>query len=267
MTTTTPPPTFVRPTGSGPGWGAGRIVAAVAASLVALLGFGLALGGIALVVAHSAVRDDDGFYTSPTERMISPTAAITADDLKFGDPDTGGADAFIDELTGVIRIRATATDGTPVFVGVAREGDVDAYLGAVARDAFDDIVDGDVRFDRRTGPLRGVEPPADADIWVTSATGPGTQSIRWDPGSGNFAAVIMRADGRPGVDVRASVGARVGWILGVGIGLIVAGALMLFGGAVGLALAIRGRPRSSGGAPQPQQGEAEGGAAPGQGAP
>ena len=51
----------------------------------------------------------------------------------------------------------------------------------------------------------------------------------------------MNADGSRRVVVDADVGAKIGWFLGVGIGLLVAGALITAGGAVLIALAARRR--------------------------
>ena len=41
-----------------------------------------------------------------------------------------------------------------------------------------------------------------------AASGPGTQTVRWEPESGSWAVVVMNADGSPGVDVDVQLGAR-----------------------------------------------------------
>jgi hypothetical protein len=58
----------------------------------------------------------------------------------------------------------------------------------------------------------------------------------------------MNADGAGRVVLDADVGAKVGWFLGVGIGLLVVGLLLLAGGVVLIVAA--GRRASRGPAPQ-----------------
>ena len=80
---------------------------------------------------------------------------------------------------------------------------------------------------------------------MASAAGDGQQTIEWTPTSGQWAVVVMNADGAAGVSVDASAGAKVPWLLGLGIGLIVAGLLGLAVGGVllvvGVVLLARGQ--------------------------
>src|ERR671924_1962956 len=82
--TAAPPPAAPPPSGDKPGWNAGRVVAVVFGSLAALIGCALLLGGLALVLAHAFARDDDGYYTSDTERLSTGTYAITVEDIDLG---------------------------------------------------------------------------------------------------------------------------------------------------------------------------------------
>ena len=85
-----------------------------------------------------------------------------------------------------------------------------------------------VRSDRVPG---GPAPtPAAEPFWVATASGQGTQTVAWDKERGAWSAVVMNADGSPGVGVRADVGLRFGFLLPLGIALLSAG-LMLAAGA------------------------------------
>src|SRR5215212_8598733 len=75
----------------------------------------------------------------------------------------------------------------------------------------------------RTEAVSGDRAPADPageDIWSASTSGTGTQSLEWDIEDGDWSAVVMNADGSPGVDVRASAGAGASFLQPLGLGLL-----------------------------------------------
>jgi hypothetical protein len=68
--------------------------------------------------------------------------------------------------------------------------------------------------------------------------------VRWEPESGDWAVVVMNADGSPGVDVDVQLGARAEWVLPLSLTLL-AGGIGL--GAAAVALIAFG----AGGGPRP----------------
>ena len=89
-------------------------------------------------------------------------------------------------------------------------------------------------------PLAGTAAPAAPQtqpFWVARATGSGEQSVRRKVRNGEWRAVVMAADGTPGVDADLSVGATVpdldrlsgGLLVGGGILLLVGGTLIYLG--------------------------------------
>ena len=69
---------------SGSHWNAGRVAVLVSGAVVALIGVGLVLGGLALALAHGFARDSDGYYTTGTERLSTGTHALTVEDVDLG---------------------------------------------------------------------------------------------------------------------------------------------------------------------------------------
>jgi len=196
-----------------------------ARALVPALGALLALAGLAAIGAHVAQEAEGGWFTSSTERFSTPTSALVTDEIlveagRPGDPPTD-----LGELAEV-RIRANpAEPGRAVFVGIGPKAEVDAYLRGVAHDrmASFDLEPFAVRFDRVPG---GPAPsPAAQPFWVATASGPGPQTLLWDKTRGAWSAVVMNTDGTPGVDVRADVGLRFGFLLPVGVILLLAAAM------------------------------------------
>jgi hypothetical protein len=76
---------------------------------------------------------------------------------------------------------------------------------------------------------------------VASATSTDTATVTWSMADGRWALVVMNADASPGVAVDMTVGARVDWLDEVGIGLLVAGLLLLGAGVLTITLAARPR--------------------------
>jgi len=215
----------------------GPVVLIVLGAMTVLLALTVAIGGSALVWLHATQRDADGFYTTPTEQLETTSYAITSSRIDLGSTEQSGPVDLGDLAT--VRIRAESTRPGAVFVGIARQRDVDAYLAGVGHAQIDQIRVGPFSVRYRFEP--GGAPsglPQQQDIWVAQATGRGTQTLEWSPESGQWAVVVMNADAQPGVSVDVSAGAKATWVLGVGIGLIVGGVLVLVLGAVLLVLGV-----------------------------
>jgi hypothetical protein len=219
----------------GPPCGAvGYVVLRKAAgSLLALLAAALILGGGALLAAHLTQRDDDGFCTSPTTRLATGTYAADRRahrSRRRPRQHRGLVGRVLDATT---RVRVDPAGDAPLFVGIAREADVDAYLRGVAHDQVQDVGarHGDLtaRYDRVPG-AGTPQPPGSERFWVASSSGVGTQTLRWKPRSGRWSVVVMRADAARGVAADVKVGVRLNLLLWIGIGLLSAGVLAGPGG-------------------------------------
>jgi hypothetical protein len=223
---------------------AGQIVLLVIGSLLALVAAACLLGGAAALLAN-VLRDDDGFFTSPSERFASTTYAITHEPVQLSETPQW---VFDDLAVGDVRI--TAESEQPVFIGIADEADVDRYLSGVA---YDEVRELDYRpfsveYDGSPGGApRGA--PTSERFWVASAAGSGTTSLDWKLEQGDWRAVVMNADGSRGVTAELEFGADtplLWWIGGalLGLGLLVGGAAaaMIALGARTPALAAAGSP-------------------------
>jgi hypothetical protein len=203
----------------------------------------LALAGLAAAGAHVAQQAEGGWFASSTERFSTPTSVLVTDEILVEEGRPGDPPSDLGELAEV-RIRATPVEpGRAVFVGVGPKADVDAYLRGIAHDrmAGFDLEPFTVRFDRLPG---GAAPaPATQPFWVATASGAGTRTLLWDKTRGAWSAVVMNVDGSPGVDVRADVGLRFGFLLPLGIALLAAGVLV----AAGPSLLGRGRSANASG--------------------
>jgi len=99
---------------------------------------------------------------------------------------------------------------------------------------------------REVGGRAPTADPARAVPWEASATGAGTQTLRWDVSDGHWSAVLMNADGSAGVSAVVSAGATLP-VLGWGaITLLVTSGLLAL---VGLLLVLVALPRSGSPAP------------------
>ena len=110
----------------------GSIVLIVAGALICLISAAVVIGGGALVWAYSTQRDSQGYFTTSTERFETTSPAITSERIDLGT--RPGSVGTSQDLGGriTVRLRVESTTGRPVFVGIARQQDVDRYLAGVA---------------------------------------------------------------------------------------------------------------------------------------
>jgi hypothetical protein len=200
----------------------GGVALIIIGCVVALFSLGVLSSGIAGAVWADDHRDDAGYFTSSPHRYASGGYAITHEGLDVDGLPNGAED----ELARV-RITATGTSDRPVFVGIARERDVQRYLSRVPHSEVTDFeVD---PFRAEYAAVRGSAKPAapsTQSIWVASASGSGPQSLTWRVRDGSWAVVAMNADGSRGVEADVAVGVKVRFLGWITVGILVFGALL-----------------------------------------
>jgi Domain of unknown function (DUF4389) len=233
----TPPPVAHR-------WTAGRVVAVVLGSVGILLSLAMLAGGSAALVLDQVVRGDDGYLTTSAQRLSTSSHALTVEDIDL--PAEGPRWLSPPAQLGTVRISADPVSTRPVFVGIAPEADVDAYLAEVSHVEVTRFGD-DPAYERRTG--TGVPaPPGERSFWAASATGEGRQTITWPVRGGQWAVVVMNADGTAGVAAEVRAGATLPHLDAFAAGLLAGGALLLALGVTAIVLAM---PRSAATRPTP----------------
>lgn len=212
----------------------------------AQIGIGIALAiaaAISLTLAAMALwgdskTDSAGYLSTKSQPFETSTHAIATDDL-----DIDGAGWLIDRgVFGKIRLRVDARGGKPVFVGIARTRDVDAYLRGTA---YAELTDVDyspfkpIYRDHAGIDVPGV--PADQGFWVAATHGPGTQTLDWKLDDGHWSVVVMNADGSRDVDAKVSAAAKIDWLDTAG--WILLGTGVVLGGAAATLIALGSRRR------------------------
>ena len=235
-----------------------RIIALVVGCVMLIPALGMFIGGAALTIAYATQRDDDGYFDVTIESLRSSTVAITGEDVRFT-ADPGSPDWVIDAIDLDVRLSATSLDpDRAIFIGIARQADLDAYLDGVAHDRVLRLDDGGPAYRRANG-TDDVAPPRDETFWVASSTGTGQQELIWEATSGRWAAVLMNADGSADVAATLTVGARSDLVLPVAIALtgfglvfLIASVVLIVVGASGARRRIpAGTPNAEPGSPLP----------------
>ncbi len=220
----------------------GGIILLVLGLLTSLGAAGILIGGIA-TAAVGGLRNDEGFLVSPERTFTTDSYAITTE---RDDPMSIGGDvrALPFDLA-TLRVTATSQSGA-VFIGVARQDDIDAYLDGVQHSELHELRGAPFDVEYREVPgTAPSSPPEEEEIWVTSASGTGPQHIDWPLTTGDWGIVVMNADASMGIEVDLSAGVRsdllgpatAGMLAAGGIGLlwslgaIVAGSVLLAVGA------------------------------------
>ena len=235
MTDPTPAPAAPAPSHAP----VGRILMIVAGACIVLVAGAVALAGVALTWAHATQRDDDGYFSTSSERLDTATPAITSDEIDLG-VSPGDTRWFDAGDLATVRLDVEGVGESSVFVGIGPADEVAAYLDGVAQARIEDIEVDPFRVEYRFREgADQADPPTEQDFWV--AQGTDGEPLVWDLESGDWVVVVMNADGSAGVSVDAAVAAQVDWLLPLGLGLLiggfvflVAGALLVVFGAVGL---------------------------------
>ena len=213
-----------------------KIVAIVIGVLLILISLGfLGSGGFLMWLGGRA--DSDGFLSVTQNHLSSSGYALASPnvELNFGSGDwlPGG---------GLVEIRATSSGTAPIFVGIGPSDQVAAYLNGVAYDEVTNL--GWFHSSVDLVPHQGgapASPPGQQAFWAAKQEGSGTQAVQWTVQSGSWTAVLMNADGSAPVSANLRLGARLGFLLPVGIGVTAAGVVLL---AVGILLVALGARRS-----------------------
>ena len=212
----------------------GRLAAVIAGGLILFLSATAAIAGAALQWTTSK-QDDAGYYTTATERLATATSAIATDDL-----DVNGVPGSL----GRVRVTAQSRNRKPIFAGIARTRDVDAYLASTAHTTLTDF---DVDpFDPTYRTSRGTETPArpgNQSFWA--ATTDGAKPLEWKVRDGHWSVVVMNADGSAGVDAGVSAGAKLPILGDLELAAWIAAALLLALGGGLLAAGLRPRRQPS----------------------
>jgi hypothetical protein len=232
--TTTPPAYWTPPSR----WGPARIIGLVLGILLLLPGLGLLVGGGVLLWADGPGRNGDGYLYSASDNFSTTGYAITSTSVNLA---TGADWLPVSSALGTAKIHVASTNGSDVFVGIARVADTTNYIGGVDRSIITDLGSGAPPA-IRTGAGAPSTPPGQQNFWVAQAQGSGTQTLTWKPSAGDWTLIVMNADGSARVSVNASVGATVPALTGLAWGLLGAGLFLILIGVLLLVLAIR-RPK------------------------
>src|SRR4051812_25184354 len=231
-----PPPPAPPPTTARRGWNAGRVVSLVIGCVIGLVSFGLLAAAGVATWATNTQRDSSGYLTSDTQRIVTPTFAVTSDSIDFGD---WNGPVTPSDVLGTVRVRATAINpATPIFIGVGPKAAVDRYLAGVRHAVVTDWSPFKIK-PAAGGVTAPRTPPGAADVWTARSSGTGTQTLAWKPSSGTWLTVVMNANGHAGVVVTADAGATVPDLKWVAVGLFVAGGLALAGALLLIVIPIR----------------------------
>jgi hypothetical protein len=212
-----------------------RIFLTIVGALCTLFGFACGTAGFA---AYRSV-DSDG-YVEGHGRMTTPSAALITD--------TAELDSIDNEAAGragraKLRIAAERSDGGPVFIGIANDDAVTNFIQAGSYATVRELQFGPFRYTSvvqgGTKPL----PPPQTNLFAVSASGTGEQEIVWPVSAGRWRAVVMNADGNPGVDARVSFAVKFPYLRGFAIAGMVIGALFLLAGI--LLILFQARRRSA----------------------
>jgi len=231
---------------------AGKVALLVFGIIFLLVAVGLMFAGGTLIWVDQALKDDEGFITTDDIDLEPGTPGTQVTHAIITRP----ADIDLEEkwVWGVIDLATIKVEvknnnsSKQVFIGIAKESDVEDYLNSVSYNEITEfrIHPYRVYYEYHAGSSEPEEAPTDQEFWEVSSSGAGTRSLEWELESGTWVLVLMNADGSAGIDLSGSIGIKVPWIIWLGIGLLIGGIVVLIIGVLMVYFAAR-RPMVSGG--------------------
>ena len=220
----------------------GKIVLLVFGVLFLLVSVGLLLGGGALVWANSSLTDSEGFFTTEVRQIERDSYAIVTEPADI-DLEAGWHWGWRWDWSNFVTFKVEGFNNDTskqIFIGIAEESDVRAYLNGVEYDEITEWSIHPYRVEYTPYPGDSVPTaPTTQTFWAESAHGAGTQTLEWEPETGNWMLVLMNADGSAGVSLSGAVGVKVPWLFGIGVGFLVGGIAALTIGIVMVYFAVR----------------------------
>jgi hypothetical protein len=214
-------------------WTAGRVVSAVAGTLLILFGLGaLPAGGTALWFDQNG-RDSVGYITTDVHSSSSPGYAIASE---AGVLRIEGSSWAVSHLLGDVRITGTSRTGTPLFIGIATEPDASAYLAPIEHTVVAWF--GQAPAESQLTGSAPSQAPGREQFWAAKSSAV-DQVVDWQPRTGDWRVIVLNADGSRAVQADLSVGATVPSLDDLGYSLIAAGLILLLGGALLIVVALR----------------------------
>jgi len=215
-----------------------KIVLLVLGLIVVLVAFGAMAAGGSALWANSNLKDDEGYFSTETILIDKDSHAIVTE--------PAGIDleaAWIWDWSNLATIKVGGSNDNSskqIFIGIAEESDLNDYLSDVEYDEITEfsIYPYNVEYTNHPGDS---EPgaPTSQTFWIASAHGDGTQTLEWELEAGTYSLVLMNADGSADVDLSVMVSAKIPWLFGVGVGLLVGGIVALLLGALMIVQVVR----------------------------
>ena len=228
-----------------------RIILLIFGLLFLLASLPLTIGGWSILWANAFLPDDDGFFISGDHRLDRNSYAMVTEsaDIDFDEEWQGGWGWCGDWDSGdfvTIKIEGKNNDSSKgIFIGIAEESDWEEYLNDVEYDEVTDISLDPFTVDYINHPGNSSpEAPTSQSFWTESIYGTGRQVLEWEPETGTYSVILMNEDGSRSVDVDVAVGAKVPWLFGVGVGMVVGGVAALIIGILMVVFSLRGRKKS-----------------------
>lgn len=197
--------------------GGPRLLSLVAGSILCVVALVFVGSGALALWKDRVDRDSSGLVPIGSTELKTDQYAVVGD-LQGDGPHW----LYGSTVLGEARVRATSNADQPLFMGIARKGDVLRYLrGTGYATVYSFEVSDDTT--HPGGPPTGT--PSSESFWSESTQGIGQQTLRWTPQAGDWSIVFMNADASANVDVRGDASTELPVLPWVAGGLLILGAV------------------------------------------
>ena len=111
----------------------GKILLLIFGIISLLISVGLFLGGAGVLIADNVIKDNEGFYTTKTINIDKDSYAVVTGPADI-DVNVGWNSGLFWDPGDLVTFKIEASNNDPsnsIFIGIARESDIDDYLDNV----------------------------------------------------------------------------------------------------------------------------------------
>lgn len=192
--------------------------------------------GAGILLFGDKTKDSEGLYTTWALTVEEDSHAVFIRPANFNM-------GFSEGSQSTFKVEASNSDESKqIFVGIADESDITTYLNGLEYDEITGLPLFPRRVIYQNHPGNDIPgDPASQEFWLQSASGPGTQILRWTLNTDGHSLMLMNGDGASVADMTIVIKTEAALEFMTGVGQTVIGIVVLLFSIMAISFSSKSR--------------------------